>query len=562
LADSAAPERRSGVTDLPALSNRVIAGTTLLLLLVFAMTLLGVGAMNSLDDAVQAELAMLQERTGLAQDITRDVITVIRDGDRARITFDSAAPARLDSTFQALRQSTISYAQSSALSEDEQQAIGRVSRLVTLLERRFTVDTAAPAAPVIDSLLGEVRALVAVQESAAADRAAALTAESSRRRSVVWLLFAAALAIGVVSAVHTVRRVVLPLGRLVRVTERMGGGDLRPVDLGPMPRELNTLAAAVRRMSEGLGSVVGSVAEVSGMLTRQASQLSSRSEQLTESANQVSRSIAAVSASAERQAAGMRDADALLGDLRSAAARSSAAGQRVVAVADGIRRTAATHHGHLGAASATLLELHEVVERTTASVEQLNLAAASVSEFVTLTGELAAQTELLALNAAIEAARAGGAGEGFAVVAGEIRQLAETSAEGARRIAKTVAVLDEQVRLVAATAAAGRERVAGVEDVAAGVTRALAEIVAAVEEVSQAAGTVAREAAAHRELADRLAATGADVARAAQGNAQAAQRVSDLAVDQSASTREIATAATTLVATADRLTKLVKGFRV
>jgi len=258
----------------------------------------------------------------------------------------------------------------------------------------------------------------------------------------------------------------------------------------------------------------------------------------------------------------MRDADALLGDLRSAAARSAGAGQRVVSVADGIRRTAATHQGQLAAASATLLELHQVVERTTTAVEQLDRAAASVSEFVTLTGELAARTELLALNAAIEAARAGGAGEGFAVVAGEIRQLAETSAEGARRIARTVALLDEQVRLVATTAASGRERVTGVEDVAAGVTQALAEIVAAVEEVSQAAGTVAREAAAHRELADRLAATGDDVARAAQGNARAAQLVSDSAIDQSGATQEIATAATTLVATADRLTRLVRGFRV
>jgi methyl-accepting chemotaxis protein len=414
----------------------------------------------------------------------------------------------------------------------------------------------------VDSILAEVRALVAVQEAAAADRARVLSEESSQRRRVVWLLFAVALAIGVVSAVSTVRGVVLPLRRLVRVTEKMGGGDLRPVDLGAMPSELSTLAAAVRRMSEGLGGVVGSVADVSSLLTTHASQLSARSEQLTASAAQVSRSVTAVSESADRQAAGMRDADALLGDLRSAAARSSAAGQRVVAVADGIRRTAATHQGHLGAASATLLELHQVVERTTASVERLDQAAASVSEFVTLTGELASQTELLALNAAIEAARAGAAGEGFAVVAGEIRQLAETSAEGARRIAKTVATLDEQVRLVASTAAAGRERVAGVEDVAAGVTRALAEIVAAVEEVSQAAGTVAREAAAHRELADRLAATGADVARSAQGNARASQQVSDLAIDQSAATLEIATAATTLVATADRLTKLVKGFRV
>lgn len=551
------------MTDLPSLRSRVIAGTGLLLLLVFGMTLLGVSAMTSLDEAVQVELATLRERTGLAQAITRDVIGVIREQDQ----LDAAAPgtdrAAVDDALASLRRSTMAYAQSLELTREEQLAIGRLNGLVGRVGQQSHVTSDSVArAPLVDSLLAEVRGLVALQQAAAAERAAALSGESTRQRSVVWLLFAGALVIGVVSAVMTVRAVVLPLGRLVRATERVGSGDLRPVDLGPMPHELGSLAGAVRRMSEGLGGVVGSVAEVSATLTEHASQLSGRSEQLSESASQVSTSIVAVSRSAERQALSTRDADALLGDLRSAAARSAGAGQRVVAVADGIRRTAATHQGQLGAASATLLELHQVVERTTTAVDQLDKAAASVSEFVTLTGELAAQTELLALNAAIEAARAGGAGEGFAVVAGEIRQLAETSASGARRIARTVAMLDEQVRLVAATAASGRERVAGVEDVAAGVTRALAEIVAAVEEVSQAAGTVAREAAAHRELADRLAATGADVARAAQGNARAAQRVSDSALDQTAATQEIATAATNLVATADRLTLLVRGFRV
>ncbi len=551
------------MTDLPSLRSRVIYGTALLLLLVFAMTMLGVNAMNSLDDAVQVELATLRERTGLAQAITRDVVGVIREQDRVDASGADTvgATSALDSVFATLRQSTAEYAKSLELTDQERDALGRVTGLVTQLERD-NADPARDRAMVVDSLLSEVRALVALQQGAAADRAAALSRESTRQRTIVWLLFTIALVIGVASAVMTARAVILPLRRLVKATERVGGGDLRPIDLGPMPTELGQLAAAVTRMAESLGGVVGSVADVSATLTGHASNLSGRSEQLSESASQVSRSITAVSESAEQQAMSMRDADALLGDLRSAAARSAAAGQRVVAVADGIRRTAATHQGQLGAASATLLELHQVVERTTAAVEHLDRAAASVSEFVTLTGELAARTELLALNAAIEAARAGGAGEGFAVVAGEIRQLAETSAEGARRIARTVALLDEQVRLVATTAASGRERVTGVEDVAAGVTRALAEIVGAVEEVSQAAGTVAREAAAHRELADRLAATGADVARAAQGNARAAQLVSDSAIDQSGATQEIATAATTLVATADRLTRLVKGFRV
>jgi len=552
------------MTDLPSLRSRVTTGTTLLLLLVFGMTFLGVSAMNSLSDAVQAELVTLRERNVLAQTITHDVVTAVRTGDDLAQHPDSLLQTRLDSTFAALGAADQSY-QRFDLTPAERRVVDRVNAFGRELERRSPSGAEPDEARrniVADSLLDEVAALLAVQEAAATDRDARLQRASERRRRIVWLVFGAVLMLGVASAVATVRAVVLPLRRLVRATERVGAGDLRPIDVGAMPKELGLLAAAVQRMSEGLRGIVGSVADVSASLTDNASQLSSRSSQLSDSARQVSRAIAGVSASAEHQAEAMREGDVLLSDLRAAAARSAGAGQRVVGVADAIRRTAATHQGHLGAASATLLELHQVVERTTSSVDRLTAAAAAVQEFVSLTGQLAAQTELLALNAAIEAARAGEAGDGFAVVAGEIRQLAETSAEGARRIAKTVATLQEQVHLVADTVSAGKERVAGVEDIADGVTQALAGIVKAVEEVSQAAGTVAREAAAHRELADRLTSTAADVARSAQSNAHAAQAVTDSAEEQSTATQEIATAATTVVSTADRLTRLVKGFRV
>ncbi|HEY4320258.1 MAG TPA: methyl-accepting chemotaxis protein [Gemmatimonadales bacterium] len=552
------------MADLRSLRSRVTTGTIFLLLLVFFMTLLGVKAMTAFGDAVRREMVTLRERNVLAQTITHDVVSAVRSGDILAVHPDSVYQARLDSSLLALRIANGAY-QQFELSAPEKRVTDRITTLAADLERRSPGGAAPDDARrnvVADSLLDEVTGLMAAQAAASDDRNAALQRDSEERRRWVWILFTAALLVGVASAVATVRAVVQPLRRLVRATERVGSGDLRPMDVGPMPKELGLLSAAVQRMGEGLRAVVGSVADVSASLTENAGQLSEQSTQLSDSAQQVSRAIADVSASAERQADAMRESDALLGDLRAAAARSAGAGQRVVGVADAIRRTAATHQGHLGAASATLLELHEVVERTTSSVERLTTAADAVQEFVTLTGQLAAQTELLALNAAIEAARAGEAGEGFAVVAGEIRQLAETSAEGARRIAKTVATLQQQVYLVADTVAAGKGRVAGVEDVADGVTRALAEIVRAVEEVSLAAGTVAREAAAHRELADRLAASAADVARAASGNAFAAQAVTDSAEEQSSATRQIATAATTVVGTADRLTRLVRGFRV
>ncbi len=262
---------------------------------------------------------------------------------------------------------------------------------------------------VADLLLDEVRALLAIQEAAATERDTRIQEASEQRHKLIWLVFSVVLGVGVASAVVTVRSVVQPLRRLVRATERVGAGDLRPIDVGQMPKELGLLAAAVQKMSEGLRGIVGSVADVSASLTENASQLSSRSAQVSDSARQVSRAIGEVSASAERQADAMRESDALLGDLRAAATRSAGAGQRVVGVADAIRRTAATHQGHLGAASATLLELHEVVERTKSSVDRLTGAAAAVSrKFVSLgAGQLAAQTELLALNAAmVEAAAA------------------------------------------------------------------------------------------------------------------------------------------------------------
>ncbi len=550
------------MTDLPSVRSRVTAGTTLLLLLVFAMTLLGVSAMNSLDSAVQEELDVMRERTMLAQEFTRQVVAAVRAADAMTLRPDSLDLLALDSAMVGIRVANRSYGELD-LSPMERRTSQRLMVLARSLRTQTALESTAGRRPAVaDSLLEEVHALVAVQQAAGTERAALLAAGSAHRREQIWLVFAGVLLLGIGSGVATVRAVVQPLKRVVEATERVGAGDLRPIDFGPMPRELGLLGVAVRHMSEGLRGIVGSVADVSASLTENAEQLSTRSDELTDSATLVSRAIGEVSASAERQAAGMRESDALLGDLRSAAARSAGAGQRVVAVADGIRRTAATHQKQLGAAMATLLELHQVVEQTTSSVERLTAAAAAVSEFVSLTGQLAAQTELLALNAAIEAARAGEAGEGFAVVAGEIRELAETSSEGARRIARTVATLDEQMRVVAATVAAGKERVSGVEGIASGVTQALAQIVGSVEEVSQAAGTVAREAAAHRELADRLAATAADVARSAQTNADAAQEVTDLAVEQSGATKEIAATATTVVATADRLTRLVRGFRV
>src|ERR1017187_1101587 len=155
------------MTDLPSLRSRVTAGTTLLLLLVFAMTLLGVSAMNSLSDAVRAELVTLRERNVLAQTITHDVVTAVRAGDVLALHPDSLYQERLDSSFVALGAASQSY-QRFELTRAERRVANRVTSFAGELERR----SPGGAEPnegrrnvVADSLLDEVRALLAVQRS-------------------------------------------------------------------------------------------------------------------------------------------------------------------------------------------------------------------------------------------------------------------------------------------------------------------------------------------------------------------------------------------------------------
>src|SRR5207244_1402156 len=111
------------------------------------------------------------------------------------------------------------------------------------------------------------------------------------------------------------------------------------------------------------------------------------------------------------------------------------------------------------AAGSVLLNVREVVQTTSKQVTQLGDLSASIDDFVELIKRISSQTNLLALNAAIEAARAGEHGRGFAIVAEEVRQLADESARAAEEVTRTTSSIREQMEDVTATMAAGQAKV-------------------------------------------------------------------------------------------------------
>ncbi|MBN2866380.1 MAG: PAS domain-containing protein, partial [Thiotrichales bacterium] len=167
---------------------------------------------------------------------------------------------------------------------------------------------------------------------------------------------------------------------------------------------------------------------------------------------------------------------------------------------------------------------NEVVQKTIASINQINEASHKISEITTLIDSIAFQTNLLALNAAVEAARAGDHGRGFAVVAGEVRSLAGKSAEAAKQIRTLIDDTVEKVHHGATLAKESGEALIiinqSIEQISSlvnEITKTTAEQAKGVQQVNEAIGSIDQATQQNAALVDETAERTSEMRRQAEG---------------------------------------------
>jgi methyl-accepting chemotaxis protein len=563
------------MTMLKSLRSRVIGGMAVLLAMVFGLALLGVNSIDALDRSVDQELSLLLESTDLSNGLIASLSSEVRAGEQYLVVPSDISRRRFldegDSAYVYHRR----YRILPALTTSDRYIVNKIAANQAELEvvyarahalidlgrtdeaRREADHARAPS----DTLLGDVRALALAQTNRSMVRAAELRRNASQRRMMLWALLFVSLIVGAATSVLTVRWVDLPLRRLIGATDRFGAGDLRRVQLGKMPTELEQLARAMDSMAARLRGVVVSVVNEASQIGNSATDFSAMSEELAASSGQISTAMVKIASSAEQQVRGMEKADALLLSLRQIAETNATAASRMVELGGRIRELAARHKSDVAAAGQTLLDVQEIVSTSARQVQELTRLSEPITAFIDLIRQISSQTNLLALNAAIEAARAGEHGRGFAVVAEEVRRLADSSSSAAEEVAKTVQFIRKQVREVGGTMDVGSARVQGIEVVATGAARALEDIAAAVHEVHAAAGEVVRQAEANRQIVTQLGERTQEVSQAASEHASASEQVTAAAEEQTASTEEMAASAGDLLQGATRLTALMQDFK-
>lgn len=342
-----------------------------------------------------------------------------------------------------------------------------------------------------------------------------------------------ALAIGLFASVVISRQITAPLALTVDLARRIAKGDLTVQARSARKDELGDLQNAMQEMAQNLNTLVQGIGNGVTQISTSAEKLSAMSEQTSAGVRQQKSEVDQVATAMHEMASTVQEV-----------ARNTTDASAAATLADQQAR-----HGSTVVKQATvqISELAMAIEELGGAMNVLTQDSEQIGKVIDVIKAVAEQTNLLALNAAIEAARAGEQGRGFAVVADEVRSLAQRTQDSTKEIEALIVTLQQGTQAAAALMTSSRERTLDTV-----VLAQKAEL--AITEINQSIGTI-------QEMSLQISAAAEQQSAVADEINRSIVSVRDVADQSAVASEESAAATIELASLGQDLQRMTAHFR-
>ena len=506
------------------------------------------------------------------------------------------------------------------LSKKYDDVRNRVRQAMAASNQNLATDIMAnEGEPIVDSFSKTIGQFHTVAKDYSESTVAEANTSTSQTKIVAYTVSVIALILSVLLGIVLARAISKPVNALATAASEISKGNLavevpevRTKDeIGDLAKAFSIMVANIRELLHGITNASQTVAATSEELSSNAEEASKATQQVAKTIEQVAKgstdqarsvtdtvqvmgqvgeAIQQIAAGAQEQSKNIINSTAMIDDVARKIDIMAEGMEKVKQVSDQNGVVAETGGKAVGKTVNGMLKVKEAVFETAGRIHELGEQSQKIGEIIQVIDDIAEQTNLLALNAAIEAARAGEHGKGFAVVADEVRKLAERSGKATKEIAELITDIQQGTKIAVDSMQVGTKEVedgvvlaqqAGqsLNEIVNGVNQAgenvhqimglINEILSGSQEVSKSVNNVVAITEENTAATEQMSASAQEVnasmqnmASISEESAAAAEEVSASTEELTASMEEISASSEQLADMAGELQEMVAKFRL